>query len=263
MSYQPVIPAAGYLGWTYLKRTLERQQALAQSSPTNRRDEVYFREKIVKITSADDLVSDRRLLRIALTAFGLEADTNAKAFIRKVLSDGVSDPTALANRLADKRYRNLAETFGLGKGQHNLTQSNGFADALLNGYRQRSFEASIGEQNGAMRLALNAERELTALAKVAASEDAKWFTLMGNKPLRAVIETAFGLPASFGRLDIDQQLKTLKSMAQKTYGSSSVSQFSDPKTMDKLVRTYLVRDQLAAGQIGTSPAQVALQLLSR
>ena len=78
MSFQPVLPLAGYAGWSFLKRTMARQQVAQQASPVQQRDEAYFREKIGKVTTAEQLVSDKRLLRISLTAFGLEADLISK-----------------------------------------------------------------------------------------------------------------------------------------------------------------------------------------
>ena len=114
MSFQPVLPLAGYAGWSFLKRTLARQQVAQQASPVQQRDEAYFREKIGKVTTAEQLVSDKRLLRISLTAFGLEADQNSTAFIRKVLEGGTLKEGSLANRLADKQYQKFAAAFGFG-----------------------------------------------------------------------------------------------------------------------------------------------------
>ena len=81
MTFQPVLPLSGYAGWTFLKRTMDRQQAVQQALPVQKRDEVYFRDRIGKVQTAEQLVSDKRLLRIALTAFGLEND-----FVRRVRS---------------------------------------------------------------------------------------------------------------------------------------------------------------------------------
>ena len=72
MSFQPVLPLGGYAGWTFLKRTIVRQQAVQQAAPEAQRDEAYFRSKIGKVATAEQLVSDKRLLRISLAAFGLE-----------------------------------------------------------------------------------------------------------------------------------------------------------------------------------------------
>ncbi len=114
MTFQPVIPFGGFAGWAFLKRTLPAQQAALQATPANQRDEEYFRANIGKIKSADELISDRRLLQVALTAYGLEGDINNKAFIRKVLSDGTLSENALSNRLADKQYQKLSAAFGFG-----------------------------------------------------------------------------------------------------------------------------------------------------
>lgn len=260
MSFQPVVPMGGYAGWLSLKRTLPAQEAAWKSSQVNRREADYFREKIATVTSADDLVSDRRLLKVALTAFGLDQDINSKAFIRKVLSDGVDSAKDLANRLADKSYRNFSDAFGLDGSQLPKTLEDGFADQVLEKYYSRQFETAIGNQNQSFRLAMNAERELANIANSSSGEDTKWFMIMGSKPLRSVFETAFGLPAGFGNLDIDQQLRTLKGRAQSQFSDSGVSQFSDAKKMSKLVQNYLIRDSISTS--GVSPAQNALQLLS-
>lgn len=261
MSFAPVVPAEGYTGWLLLKKTLPAQQQAHRASAVNQREAEYFRRNIGTVTSAEGLVSDRRLLKVALTAFGLEEDLSAKAFVKKVLSDGVSSSDALANRLADKRYHAFARAFGLDGTQIPATLEEGFTDAMIGQYYARQFESAVGAQNSSFRLALNAEREIAALAESSVSDNAKWFSVMGNKPLRQVFETAFGLPSGFGRLDIDQQLKVLKSRAQSLFGSTAFSQFAESGKMEKLVRNYLVRDSLSTAPV--SPAQSALQLLAR
>ena len=66
MSFQPVLPLTGYAGWSFLKRTMARQQVAQQASPMQKQDEAYFREKIGKVKTAEQLVNDRRLLRVSL-----------------------------------------------------------------------------------------------------------------------------------------------------------------------------------------------------
>ena len=102
MSFQPILPLSGYTGWGFLKRTMARQQAVQQALPVQQRDEAYFRDRIGKVQTAEQLVSDKRLLRISLTAFGLEADVNSRAFIQKILEGGTLKGDSLANKLADK-----------------------------------------------------------------------------------------------------------------------------------------------------------------
>lgn len=262
MSFQPVVPLSGYAGWTFLKRTQASQQATLQKSAVHQRDDAYFRENIGKITSAEQLVNDRRLLNVALTAFGLQNDLNSKAYVRKILAEGTTDERSMANRMADKTYRNLAEAFGFGPGETRKTTQKGFADKILAQYHTRSFETAIGNQNESLRLAMNAERELTLLANSKSSEDTKWFTIMGNKPLREVMQTAFGLPSGFASLDIDQQLGVFKSKSRAMFGSSDLSQLQKPENLQKVLRNYLVRDEISQGSSRISSASIALQLLS-
>jgi len=262
VTFQAVIPVSGLAGWAFLKRTMAAQQATMQASSAMQRDEGYFRDRIARIASARELVDDRRLLRITLESFGLEADVDARAFIRKILEGGTADPKALANRLADKRYRSLAEAFDFSDPTAPPTRRKGFADEILSLRRARRFEVAVGETDNDLRLALNAERELAALASSSMGENAKWFTLMGNQPLREVIEGAFGLPSSFGRLDVDRQLRTLKQQAQRRFGASSLDQFAEPDRMNRLVRDFLVRRQ-AASPAPASPALMMLQTMHR
>ena len=89
--FRPAVPAAGLPGWAFLSRTASAQQAAHASSSTLQRDTAYFRANIGSIQSAEELVSDRRLLSVALTAFGLEDDLQNRFFIRKILESDPSD----------------------------------------------------------------------------------------------------------------------------------------------------------------------------
>ncbi|MBC7476857.1 MAG: DUF1217 domain-containing protein, partial [Pseudorhodobacter sp.] len=160
MTYTPVIPVSGYAGWTFLKRTLAKQTETYIKSPDIKRDEDYFRANIGKVTTAADLVKDRRLLKVALGAYGLDADIDNKAFIQKVLEGGTLTASALAYRLADKQYLKMTAAFGFGDYTIPATKLSNFPDKIIAAYESRGFEAAVGEADGDLRLALNAKREL-------------------------------------------------------------------------------------------------------
>ena len=263
MTFQPVLALGGFAGWGFLKRTMAAQQTVQQATSTNKRDEAYFREKIGKIDTADQLVADKRLLRITLTAFGLEGDVNSAAFIKKVLSDGTLKEGTLSSRLANKQYEKLSATFGFGDFAVPRNKLSDFPDKILAQVRTRQFETAVGAENNTYRLALNAEREIPAIAKQTLSENGKWFTILGNPPLREVIQTALGLPKSFASIDLDQQVKVLKTRAEAAFGSASVGQFSDPKKLDALIARFLLRADTQDLLAATSPAALALRLLQR
>ncbi len=261
MSFSPVLPATGTLGWSFLQRTSATQQAALAKSPEIQRDADYFRSRIAKVETADQLVADRRLLRISLEAFGLDADLDSRAFIRKVLSEGTLTAGAFAMRLADPRYKALSAAFGFGDFPVPNTRLSDFADKFLAQWQTRRFEAAVGEQNDDYRLALNAKRELAALSASTSSETTKWLRVISNTPLRKVVQKAFNLPDSFVGLDLDRQVSVLKDRATATFGSSGVSQFSDPAKTEELVRRFLVRSELSA--VATNSPALGLLLQTR
>jgi hypothetical protein len=71
----------------------------------------YYKANIGKVKSIDDLMRDQRLLRIAMSAYGLNADTEEPRQIRAMLNGGVTDPESPANALADKSYASFVAAF--------------------------------------------------------------------------------------------------------------------------------------------------------
>lgn len=245
MSFAPIIPIGGYVGFKFLERTASAQQAAHDAAPRVQRDADYFRENIGKVNTAEDLVSDYRLLRVALGAFGLSDDIGSKFFIQKVLGDGTLEPDALSNKLTDKRYGEMARAFGFDLGTPS-TKISTFADDIVEKFKARSFEAAVGDVDDNMRLALNAKRELSQLATQSGSENTKWFTIMGNPPLRTMFEGAFNLPASFAGLDLDRQLQIFKEKSEKLFGSSDINRFSSESEIDILVERFMIMRTLSS-----------------
>jgi hypothetical protein len=259
MTFQPVIPITGYAGWRFLQRTLDTQkEAFAQTAVFQRQTD-YFRENIGKIKSAEELVSDRRLLEVALGAFGLDEDINNKAFIQKILADGTLSSDALANRLSDKRYAALSREFGFGD-LGSRTNLSTFADKMLARFQDRQFERAVGEINGDMRVALNLASGLKDIFDQELPADAQWFAVMGSPPVRSIFETALGFPSSFGAIDIDQQRTAFEDRARSVFGTDKVADFADPQLQEKLIRLYLVRSETNAF-VSASGGSVALSLL--
>ncbi|SEV92885.1 Protein of unknown function [Aliiroseovarius sediminilitoris] len=261
MSFQPVIPMGGAAGWAFLKRTQAAQQTAFNASPEIQRDTQYFEEKIGSIKTSEDLVGDRRLLRVALGAYGLGDDINSTYFVKKVLDDGTLDTGDLANKLSDKRYLEFAKDFGFGDYNIPRTQISDFGSRVADAYRQKQFEIAVGEQDADMRLAMTLDYQLSEIVRGSGSDDTKWYKIMGNPPLREVFQTAFGLPSAFGSVDIDQQLATFRDKADQYLGSSTVDQFADQDKMDELNRLFLVRSQIASGDASMSSGAIALSLL--
>ena len=259
--FQPIVPDTGLVGWRFLQRTYDAQFEVFNKSTVIQRDAEYFREKIGDISNAEELVSDRRLLTVALGAFGLQDDINNRFFVQKILQEGVTADDALANRLADTRYRDMASAFGFGAGETLQTGTDGFADGIIAQFQASSFEVAAGEQNDAMRVALYAQRELGNIATMEGSVDTKWFTIMGDPPMRQLFERALNLPASIGQIDIDQQLGVFKDRARTVFGSDDFSIFAETEVQQDVITKFIVRNQIDNLGGSLSSGDIALSLL--
>lgn len=258
MTFQPYVPTGGLGGWRFLQATLPTQKAAFEAGGAIRADMAYFRDRIADIQTPQDLVSDFRLLKVALGAFGLSDEIGSPYLIRKVLEEGTLDPGALANRLSDKRYRDLSKAFGFGDFAVPNTVMSDFPDSIERRYMDREFEIAVGRTDEAMRLALNARRELPALAAGTGSDLAKWYTLMGTPSLRTVLEGALGLPQSFAALPIDKQLAIFRDRSEAAFGTSEVGKLGSGETVGRLIDRFAVRAGFETRSAITSPA---LQIL--
>ncbi|RRH68313.1 DUF1217 domain-containing protein [Falsigemmobacter faecalis] len=258
MSYVPALPAGAYMGWLAWQRQGAVHQKAFDNSAAQLRKEDYFRENIAKATTAEALVADRRLLDVALGAFGLSDDINSRYFIRKVLEGGTLKEGALALRLSDPRYRELAATFGYGDFSVPSTVLSDFPERLLSAWKERSLEVTLSQVNEPLRVALNAQRELSKIAeKKTTSENTKWFSIIGQPALRELFRKAFNLPVAFGALNLDRQVAILAEKSEALLGDRSPSQFGNPEKVDKLIRRYLLRADAENSGAGMTSGPIA------
>ncbi len=260
MTFQPIVPFGGYSGWLFLQRTLDQQQETFNNSVTVNRATEYFRENIGDVQTAEDLVADRRLREVALGAFGLDDDIDNKFFIQTILDEGTLDPEALANRLSDTRYSKLAEAFGFDIGLPRTAVSTAVED-IISRFEDRQFERAVGAQDNDLRLALNTSVGLEDVISSVEANDSRWFAIMGNPPLRNVVQTALGLPTEIAAIDIDQQLTAFKERSESVLGTDEVGDFSDPDVQEQLVRLYLIRSEAANFSATFNSGSIALTLL--
>lgn len=251
--------AGGLAGWNFLKSTIDRQIDSISENAIVQREIDYFRDNISSVRSADELIGDRRLLEVALTAFGLQDDLPNKAFIRKVLEEGARDDASFANRLADRRYGELSKAFSFDLTPPNTVLSI-FPNQIADRFIRQTFETSAGELDPDMRLALGFERELPKLINSQKGVDAFWYTVMGTPPIRRVFETALGIPAAASGIEVDRQVEIFKDRATRLYGSSRPDEIGKIGA-DRIIRDFLLRSEIAAITSNSVRGSVALSLL--
>jgi hypothetical protein len=260
MAFAPVIPFGGLLGFRFVERTFDAQFGTFGRSPDIQRDIDYFLEHAGEATTAEDLVADRRLLRVALGAFGLDDEIDKRAFVRKILEDGTLEPKALANRLSDPAWAELSAALGYGDLGGLLVFDN-IRHNIVDRFRLRQFERAVGDVDVDIRLALNFRREIREIALDPDVGRNGWFKVLGSQPLRRVIEGAFNLPAGFGQIDIDRQRDELEVRSDQFFGTESPAAFSSDENIDELLRRFLASAQLRGGISPSAPGATALALL--
>ena len=262
MFFQPAIGTGGYTGWRILESTEARQREVFEKSPVLARDIDYFRENIANATSAEDLVKDRRLLTVALGAFGLGDEINKQAFVQKILEEGTADEDSFANRLNDERFKEMTEAFGYGDGTGALNVTDPlFVEDVVARYKTLEFERAVGETDNDMRLAMNFRREIAKIANEDVTDTTAWFRIMGQQPLREVLATAFNIPDAVSQLDIDRQQEIFADKANQLLGDSSPKVFEDPDVVNDMIRRFFLSRQLENGPSPTTPGFAALTLL--
>lgn len=262
MTYQPIIPSGGILGWNFLTRTRENQEAAFGNSSQLVRNVDYFKENIAKVSSAEELINDRRLLQVALGAFGLDDDINNKYFLQKVLEDGTLKSDALANRLSDKRYLEFSKAFGFGDFSTPRTVLSDFGEEITSAYKSSQFEIAVGNQDSNMRLALGLDDALKTIVESATTDNGRWFSVMGQPAVRAVFEVALSLPSSVGAIDLDLQLNVFREGLEARFGNGEISQFSNPENIEKLRNLFLVQSDLSTSASSIGNYSTAISILN-
>ncbi|QOK53933.1 DUF1217 domain-containing protein [Brucella suis bv. 2] len=224
-----------------MTRSLQR----VSKEPLVERETAYYKENIGNVKSVDDFMADTRLFNYAMKAFGLEDMAYAKAFVRKILTEGVTDEDAMANKLTDKRYKEFATVFDFaGKGAQ-ATQSTAAQQGVIDKYVRQTLEKEAGSQNEGVRLALYFERKAPSLTNA--------YEILGDKALLTMVQTTFGWLSTMSNADIDKQAKMI---ADKI----DFSKMSDPDYVSKFISRFTAMHEMN-NPTASSPASIALFLL--
>lgn len=208
--------------WAVFQRQGEALSARFAERRDNQADMARFRERAAAIGSVEELLRDRRSLGVVLEAFQLESEIDKRAVIRRLLTEDPADPRSFANRMVDRRYRELAAAFG-GRGGPPLRDP-ALVERIVSGALANRFEKAAGEGNPGLREALYFRRVAPSVANLN--------QLMSDRALTAVARGALGLPEKFGLLSFEQQRRILEQRFP-------VAELQDPRAVGRLVQRYL------------------------
>ncbi len=228
-----------------VSENLDRSLATTAAQPTVARQTEYYLENIESVKSIDDFLGNDRLFNYAMKAFGLEEMSYAKAFMRKVLTEGIDSEDAFANSLSDSRYKEFVKTFNFVRyGSTTMT----FPEAqqeTVDRYVRQVVEENAGDQNEGVRLALYFDRKASTITSA--------YSILADKALLEVVRTATGLPESLSLLDIDKQAEILSSKID-------IEDFQDPEKLQSFLTRFTAMWEI---DNPSNPSQIPSLLLGQ
>jgi hypothetical protein len=218
-----------------ISNNLDRSLEQTLHRPDVARDTDYYMTNISKVTSIDDFIGNYRLFSYAMKAFGLTDMTYAKAFMRKVLTEGVSEATSFANKLSDPRYQQFAFDFaGRGEG---ATKTTAAQSGTVEKYVRQSLEEDAGKDNQGVQLALYFARKAPSITSM--------YQILADPALLKVAQTALGISTMTGAADIDKQV----AMFSK---SIDITDFQDPDKLQRFLQRFSAMWETENGQATAS-----------
>ena len=202
-----------------LPRSLDR---VADKPDVSRQTE-YYLANIGDVKSIDEFLGNDRLYRYAMKAFGLDDMSYAKAFMRKVLEEGVDKTDSFANSLADRRYREFAEAFNFQRDGATTTAFERTQQGTVDKFYRQTLEEDVGVEDEAVRLALYFERKAPTVDSI--------LGLLADPALLKVTQTMFGFSEATGALDIDKQVAMFSKRLD-------VEDLKDPEKLKKLITRF-------------------------
>ncbi|MGA1341737.1 MAG: DUF1217 domain-containing protein [Hyphomonas sp.] len=258
--YRPVIPLSGYGGWKLLQATYDRQLQIHADSGQIKADRAYLKEKLAEPITKEAFLNDKRLMRVALTAFDLGGEEWKRGFIDKVLKEAADPESTFLPRLNNPKYTAFATAFA--PVNDVITISPEALQKIADDFDSSSFETAVGQVDDSMRLALNYRSDIESLIGTGSSDTAILYRLLGSVPVRTVLETATGLPTAIRKLPIETQAGMLKEALQKRFGISDLKQLASSDQVEKVIGSYHSIRSISEGPSGFSPASNALTLLN-
>ena len=209
-----------------------------EAQPTTARDIEKFKEEIVNVRSVDDLMKNRTLLKVTLSAFQLESEIDKTAFIRKMLTEDPTDDKSLVKRMVEPRWTKLTNVLYELNNNADFFQDEKNVSAILGGYKTNEFEKFEGQNADGVREAMYFKRTAGGVTDVS--------QILADKTLMHVMRVGLGLPESFQSLEYEQQRDRLAK-------EIDLEDFKDPAKIDKMVERFLIMTEINNTDVTANP----------
>jgi hypothetical protein len=229
--------------YSTISANMTRSLQTAAAKPQVARETAYYLDNIKNVKSIDDFLADDRIFAYAMKAFGLGDMTYARAFMRKVLTEGIATSDSFANKLADTRYRPFAEAFNFAEFGATTTLFDVTGQGTVDRYVRQTLEEDAGSRDEGVRLALYFERKAADLTSP--------YSVLADPALLKVVQTALELPATISLLDIDKQAELISERLD-------VEDLKDPQKLAEFLKRFTSLWEISHPALGPAGPSVAV-----
>lgn len=200
-----------------------------------------FKKQAGKIKDVDELVNDRRVLGVLLSAFGLDSEINNPGKLKAIINSDPTDVNSFANRLNDPRFGELAAFVDApNKDLLNLVTASKQQE-VIDKFLTNKFQKDVGAQNPAVRDAFFFLNKINSVDST--------FGILGDLPLRTIVTTTLRLPPQIAKQSIEKQAALIE--AKFDIGRAKLGGLDE--TVSR-TRQEILADDIAA--LDTATAQV-------
>ena len=213
---------------TYLQvsNNLATYEKLTEEDPTVKSQTDYYQANIGNVKTPSDLVNNYRLFSYVMTAYGLGDMTSyGKGLIEKVLDQGTSSQSDLAYTLNNSGILALAKTFNFAADGTSTTSSTAVQSGVVNTYIEQALDTNQGQSDPGVELALYFQQHASSITNA--------YSILANKNLLTVVQTALGISPYTSQEDIDTQANMLSNQI-------NFSDFQDPAKLQKFIEKFCV-----------------------
>jgi hypothetical protein len=228
-----------------LTQNIDKSLARVRAAPAVTRETDYYLATIGKIKTIEDFLANDRVFAYAMKAFGLKDMIYAKAFVKKVLTDGIDSPNSFTNQLTDPRFKELATAFNFKSLGTTTTIFERTQKGVVDKYLQVQLEEQAGSSNEGVRLALYFRRKAPDITTA--------YSILGDSALYKVAQVALGLTPSSNANNLDMQAEIIKNKID-------LENLDDPAVLNKFLTRFTTLWEVKNGTAAaTAPALTIFQ----
>jgi hypothetical protein len=184
-----------------------------------------FTQAVNSAKSVTQLLANPAVMKVLLTANGMQDQIGYTALATKALTSNLSDPKSLANVLTDTRWKSMAKSFDFATNGLKAIQTPAAIASITAAYTKATWEA--GED--AVAPGLSNALDFKARASTMTSVD----QILGDPSIRSVVTTALGIPQQIAFQDLTAQENAISTRLD-------VTKLQDPKFVETFAQRYLI-----------------------